>query len=453
MSLNPKFAAALRLCICLGICLGPGIIARAEGVPHELSAEKLAALGAQSTAGGHQTLAIYYYLQALEKQPGRNDWRLWVAQALQKRGNDEAALEQARRVLSSQPANAKALAIVEELTRVKPVKSAAQIEKEEDAIAVSSVPFPEKSAELLPKALGAWIVGNPSSAVQKINAHNLGVPKSQQFYYFFVDGGSIGGNADKLALSFDAAPAIALSDSIAGDSMVFPVITGLTRAMAKAGKGEWERIAQEIAAKLESDKRISGVLFDIKPHESMLHFMYASVKKLTRKPVMAVGGERLTFKYVDVGVFKCFDFPSLGEDPLEPGPERNPLAATIPDIRIYAGNVDSGAGQFLKNARANGGKALIGIPLIATSHEYESVAKSAGGEKIQSGLRMDMYIGNAVGWVEHAVQVNDDAFLGLAIWAIHPEGGVHRSGDKSWYFPSVLSEEQWQRLKTPLIRR
>lgn len=434
-------------------------LAGLRGATSGPTSTQLVASAKRAVSEGNKNLAIYYYLEALKQEPARVDWRLMVAQALQKRGNDPQALAEARTILKYQPANAAALAMVADLTKVKRVKTKAEIEAEEETFAINSVPFPDKSLESLPRALAAWVMGEPALAIEKINAHNLSVAKTQQIYYFFVPAGELAVNGHKLALSFDVSKALALFDGLNTDARVFPIIKGASRNIAKIPPEEWLRVAQEIGSKVEAEAHLGGVMFDISPHQDVLHLLYASVKKSTKKPLFAVGGGRLTFKYTDVGVAKCFDFGNsynsvagMQSSTLAQGAYQESQLA-IPNMEAYAGSVEATVNQVLKNARAMGGKVLIGVPFIATQYEYASRASSSAGEQKSAGVKMDQYISNAIGWTESNVQVNDDAFLGLAIWAIHPDGGVHIEPDPHWYFPSLISPELWERMKHPLVNR
>jgi hypothetical protein len=449
-----------RVILIFGVlALGLAVLTRAAVEP---SATELASLAARAISTGNNNLAIYYYQEALKRQPGRIDWRVWVAEALQKRGNDELALEEARKVIDKQPGNARAQAVIAELTKPVIIKSKEQEQKEEEEQAVTSVPFPEKSTEILPQALGAWIEGDTLQAAEVVNKHNLSVSKAQQIYYFFVPAGELVVEGKKLLLTFDPAQALSLFSAVNTDSRIIPVIRGSSTNINKVLPSEFTRVAAEVAAKVDAENRLSGVMFDFAYHDIRLHQLYASFKKATKKPLFAVGGDRLTFKYIDVGVLKCFGF-GINYDPSAPqtinqrtrtlanGKKVNNMA--IPDIKVFNGNVDSNAGQYLKNARANGGKALIGLPFIATSSEFESWSEASGGAQNPSGVRMNDYISNAIAWTEKSVQVRDEAFLGLAIWAIHPDGGVQMKPDPNWYYPSLISQDWWERMKKPLINR
>ncbi len=447
MKLKALFISAL-----IFFAAAPGFGAAPEGV--DLSgptAAELNTLAGKARAAGNNDLAIYYVRQALLRAPENIGWRLWLAQTLQKRGHDEMALEEAGKVLDRDPGNAGAAAVIAAIKKPKIVKSAEEMAKEQEDAAIEAVPFPEKSTVSLPKANGAWVFGDTTGAADRINTHNLAVPKEQQIYYFFIPGGELGIEGSKLSLKFDTAPAMALSDALAGDSMVMPVIHGLSRGSLKVTAAEWQRVGAEIAAKVEGDKRIAGVVFDIEPHVDVLHLLYASVKKGTQKPVLAIGPDRLTFKYVDAAILKCFNFGANFRDSGQSLADNR--TGAIPDLGVYAGNVGSSAGVFMRNARAMGGKVFIGMPFSATTHEFEFSSASQDGPQTPSRVKMGDYVVNALLWTEHEVQVNDETFLGVAIWAIRPTGGVNIPPDPGWYFPSLISSELWERLKFPLIRR
>jgi hypothetical protein len=405
----------------------------------------LAKQASQAVQAGNKNLAIYYYRQALAKEPAHLEWRLWVAEALLKRGNLNDAEAEAREALKLDAANARALKVIQVATAPPPKpKSKEEQEREEEAIAVSSVPFPEPSTVSLPKAMAAWVEGDVVAAAEKINTHNRSVSKSQQFYYFFVDSGTLAYDGGQLQLGLDLQPAIGLSERIQGDSFVIPTIKGQSRLLGKASRPEWERVAAQIAAKIEADSHVAAVLFDIEPHDSLLHFLYAGVKKGTRKPVLCVEGDRMTFKYVDAMVARCFTTKNA-----EIGAYSDVRA--VADLGAFNSFVESVAGQYLRNARAMGGKLLVGVPAAATVGENEGRSKTQGIFEVKGKPSMLDFFTNALARVENLVMVNDDAFLGVAVWGILPPGGVKHG--LFWYHPSEISAEEWERLKTPLIRR
>ncbi len=412
-------------------------------------------MAAKTAQAGNQNLAIYYYRQALLQEPGRADWRFWVAQALAKRGNTELALDEARAVLAGQPGHSQALALVAELTKPVVVKSQEQVEKEEEDQAIASVPFPTLSEERLPRVLAAWILGDPAEASEKVNTHNLAASKSQQINVLFVPAGTLDIENGKVLLSLDTAACLAVADAMAQDVRIFPWIRGKSRGWQKVSQAEWAKAGAALAAKAESDSRLAGLFLDVDPHVTVLHLLYAETKKGTQKILMAAGGERMTFKYVDIGVARCFGYG--GERVTlrrqEDGRAMMEEGAVAPDLRVYAGNVEATAGGFLRNARSMGGQAILGVPFTATAQEHEARAESPEGTRVPVSVKMEDYVANGLGWVEASVQVNDNAFLGLAIWAIMPEGGYNPPGDLLFYFPSAISPGQWQRLKLPLINR
>ena len=96
---------------------------------------------------------------------------------------------------------------------------------------------------------------------------------------------------------------------------------------------------------------------------------------------------------------------------------------------------------------------MIGVPAIATHMEFESVKDSANEQPEPGGHTMAEFMQSAIAAVRLSTigQESDPSFLGLSIWALHPEGGLHGPADTKWYYPSIIGQEMWNLLATPVF--
>jgi hypothetical protein len=394
----------------------------------------LAQKATQAIQAGNKNLAIYYYTQALLRDPSQNRWREWVAQAHRERGDKGDALRHARLLLKADPANSRAAAIVAELS--VPVTSASLAQEEAAAAekAASLVPFPDKTRMVLPKGVAAWVVGNPVEQVQTINQYNASAPKSQQIRYLFIECGEVGINNGKLSLQFDPEPALQLVEVLIGDVWVMPLISGNSRGAGKVAMAEWQRMGKLIGEKVEAERRLAGVYFEIAPLKAELNPLFAMVKQATHNPVAAGGfqWEALSFKYTDFMVLKAFGYSS--------------------DLRLQAGQLRSDTTAFLKDARVMEGKAFIGLPGVAATQEYEEKRQSPDEKGLRTGKSMNAFFSNGLGWTRRALVESDPAFMGIALWALYSGDGVHGVHDTAWYYPSKLDPDILEKLKLPVER-
>lgn len=404
---------------------GPGVCA--EGP----TAAEFTASAKSALAGGNKDLAIYYFRRAVKLEPQQLEARVWLAQALLKRGNIDQAADEARAVLAMQKGHAEAQAVLDAIRKPSPTPTPVPIEAD-----VASVPFPQPSDDALPKGLAAWVFGPATPAAKQLNEYSQSVPMSQRFSMVFVPAGELVIKDGKVSLQFDTKLALEMAEKLIGDVRVLPVIKGNSRGATQVGAEEWDRVGAQIAAALEADTRLGGLQFDVQPQMPQLFGLYAATKNHTRKPVTAVVKDwhKLIFKYVDAVVLQGFGRASALQD--------------------YAGAVKAVINLFLQDARAMDGKAIIGLPAAAAIVEFELRSDKAGAATqggIATGVSMDQYFKEGVFAVQSTVIVNDPAFLAIAIWAIHPEGGIRPNLEARWYFPSLISEKIWQRLQLPLL--
>ena len=409
-------------------------LAQAVSAADDRRPAEWASRATQAISEGNKNLAIYYYTQALLRDPSQVRWREWVAQAHMDRGDTADALRHAKLVLKAQPANARAKAIVEKLSKAVTSSTGSEDDLAKAEKAATTLPFPDKSSMVLPAGSAAWVVGNPADHVQAINGYNQSTAKSQQIRYIFIECGKIAINSGKVSLQFDPQPALQLAENLIGDVWVMPLIGGRSRGADRVSQAEWERVGRQVAQVAEQERRIAGIYFEVEPLKSALNPLFAFTKKHTSKPVAAggIGWDPLAFKYTDFLVLKAFGYST--------------------DMKIQSGQLRSNSTAFLKDARVMEGKGFIGLPGVAATQEYEEKTSSPGKDGLRSGKTMNAYFSNGLGWVRRALVESDPAFMGIALWAFYSGDYVHGEYDAAWFKPTKLDPNILEKLKLPVER-
>ena len=394
------------------------------------SLAELLAKGKSEAQSGRPNLALYYLNQAQRLDPGNTEVCQWMGYAYEKRGEPQRALGCYMQALEKKPGDAYAAQAV---SRLKPKAAAASASSEAPQREIK-LEFPAKSAVPLPRGLGAWCYQSASLNAKTINDYNKSAPRDQRIAYAFVGSGDIDFALGKAKAHYDFTDARTLASLLEGPVMVMPIIDGLSHGASKVSSQEWDRVAKEIGQAVEAEGSLSGVQYDIEPHLPDLHYLYGFTKKHTSKLVSAAVGQWQpeTFKYTDITVLMAYDIDA--------------------DPRVFGSKARSLVRRFMADARRMGGKALIGVPCIATHTEFETKATAQNAPRSTgTANRMQHYVEASLAAVKGSLVTADPAFLGLSIWALHPQDGLHGSHDPYWYFPTGISEPVWTMLRLPVL--
>jgi len=292
-------------------------------------------------------------------------------------------------------------------------------------------PYPARSRAALPQGLAAWCYGDPAPTIAAVRHHNNHAPPGRRIRYLFPLTGSLWFNSDGTAdLQWDPARALALADALGAEVQVHPMVDGLSRGAHRLDARAWDDLGLRLADAVNADARLAGLHLDIEPHEDALYRLFARAKAHTDKPVSAAVGVWSvdTFRYTDFVALMSYDWATDPADFARLARERVP--------------------RFLRDAAAGGGRALVGVPAMATHLEYEATASRADGPREASGHRMTDYVDALLAGVRAAdPEARAAALLGLSLWAFHPPGGLHGPRDTKWYFPSEIDDATWTRLR------
>lgn len=368
------------------------------------SASELSVQAAQAQSKGQYRLQAWYLKRLVELNPSDSASAAALATAMQR-----AAAE----------------------SSVKPWDDNA---KASDIPSEAPMP-PAREPIVMAPGMGAWVYGDGRTHAKTVNAFNADTPLRQRVRYLFPYSGSLSFRAGKISIVWDTDRAKVMADTLAGDAQVHLMLDGLSLGAAAVKDAEWDRAAREIAKVIGDEFKFAGVQFDIEPHLPIMDAFFARVQGYLNKPVGAAVGvwSTNTFKSVDYLALMSYD---LAESP---GAYRNAARDLVK--------------SFMRDARRAQRGALIGAPAIATHHEYESKSDTSQGPGVTNNLKMEAFVSGLRSAVSDSLDDNDPSFLGLSIWALHPEGGLHGPSDKEWYFPSVISPEVWELLRLPVEKK
>jgi len=358
--------------------------AGADSVAQDLSTAAQANVDA-----GHPHLAIYDLEKAIQASPDDPDLLRACARLLDQTGHPALAAEHWRRLADLLPFDTEARVALT------------------DAGGPPSLPESLTRAPLtLDPGLGLWMNGGGRDQVKQVNAYNTRAPQGQHVRYLFVHVGRWVLDGEQSRWDLDLDQALIAADTLAGDASVQVWIDGEAQGAENVDPITWERLAAELADRVQVQRHFGGVHLAARCCNKALYPLYAALRRRLTVPLsLEVGGdEPEAFQYADFVVLK-------------------PVTAKG-DAPAYAGRVSDLAAGFLNTAQAVGGKAMVGL----------------------SGLGAD----DAGKWYEDgrhalsgALPREGDTFMGVAVWGLvaDDEGTV-----------SVLAPDVWKQMELPVVR-
>jgi hypothetical protein len=301
------------------------------------------------------------------------------------------------------------------------------------SMALSKPAYPERTKYPLPNGLAAWAYHDPNYTIKRVKHYNQSAPAERRIRYLFPYGASITLRKDgSYVIGWNLDNAKAMAEALKDDGvMVMPMVDGLTHNLDMVSEETWDAIAKELMTTINDTPLFYGVHVDLEPHHDTLHYFYSRLKAHSPKPVTIACGEwnSDTFRYTDMAVLMAYDWAS--------------------DLKEFSERSTKMIDRFLTDARAGKGRAMIGIPAIATHHEYEYYTDAPGGPQHPSGHHMIEYVRATLEITEKSQVPNDPTLMGYTIWAFHPNDGLHSPGDTRWYYPTTISRDVWKALMAP----
>ena len=298
---------------------------------------------------------------------------------------------------------------------------------EEDLFA--KIPYPARSKSPLPEGLGAWCYGDPEIAIAAVTQFNASASSGARLVYLFPYAGEITFKGAEAVLTWEPEKARAIAEGVGDGVQVHPMIDGLSSGAQRLTADGWDRLAKQVADAVNAEPLFQGIHLDIEPHDDALYELFARIKKYTSKPLTVSVGSWTTdtFRYADMVVLMAYDWASTPE--------------------AFGRAVGERIPAFLAAADEAGGKAMIGVPAIATHHEYESMKEGSDGALKATGFSMSDYVKASLNSIRALPAGSRRRLNGLCIWALHPSDGLHGSQDSKWYYPSSISEDTWRDLR------
>lgn len=301
------------------------------------------------------------------------------------------------------------------------------------SVAVGIEPLKKNTQNPASKGIGAWIYGKSMRYVNEINSYNKSIknPEKKIRYLFCYAGSVESGNLvgyDSTIVPYykERLPKCDVYPNIDG----YPSIKGLSDEQIQS-------LAKQIADKINSDKAIAGLHLDIEPYEPTQLQLMEDFKKYSSKPVnLSVSKE----SQLDSKLFQLTNFVVLMNYDFSP------------DASRYTSIAKDAIENTLGAANKYHGKVMIGLPFIATHHEYQYMVKKTDiHDRKESGCTMSDYLmGGLKDCKEITRKLGDGNFVGISIWAFLPEeepvGSYPKSG-LNWYYPVSIGLSEWQELK------
>jgi hypothetical protein len=345
---------------------------------------------AQAQSDGHQGLmylSTYDNEQALASDPYNVQLLRTVAHQLEQGGHHALAVEHWRRLAKLSPRDPEAVAALAGTTTAE----------------VLPAPGPKLATPPEP-GLGLWVSGGGRDQISAINVYNGKAPQGQQVRYVFVHAGTWTLAGPRSHWSLDLRQALIAADVLGGDCHVNLWLDGLTGGATQVNDATWDRMASELAATVDADKRLGGVHIYPLDGGKALYPLYAALRRKLKVPlsVATPGSAPDLFQYVDFAVLR--PQPCKGDD------------------ATYTDQVRDMAAGFLLAATANSGLAMVGVSGLGTP---------TAGTWYQSA-RMA---------VTAAQPIGSGALMGLAVWGLvaDDEG---RASD--------LDPDVWRQMALPL---
>lgn len=197
-----------------------------------------------------------------------------------------------------------------------------------------------------------------------------------------------------------------------------------------AGK-KYQEAADQIAEKINSDSNADGVFLDLESYQPTLLPFYQTLAQdlKTHHKILSVivrPGEENKEWFQSLGnnafvVLYGYDLHHSEDKSFPVSPE------------IYQQRLAVAVDHFMQVAQSAYIPVMFGIPLIATTYEWEE--KTVGGKKLKNSYRQIDYFKAAL---KVYGQISSPLYLGFSIWAFVPDKKSQP------YFPTHISQETWE---------
>jgi hypothetical protein len=279
------------------------------------------------------------------------------------------------------------------------------------------------------KGYGAWIYGKEMDYITAISNYNGVSSDEKDIKYLFCRVGGLNLENQEV-IGYDSSITSYYKTNLP-NCLIYPMLDA-SGNLGDLSSSELDTLAHSIADEINADSNADGIHLDIEPYDDNLVELVDVISPKTSKPVtVAIGITNPPddlFTSCEIVVLMNYDLDTNWD--------------------IYGNKAKINANNFLRAATTAGGYGMIGIPAVATHHEYEYRINKNDGSTESTGYLMIDYLVPAIRAVEDAIQnVGDEYYVGMSIWSFLNEPvGLYDSGD--WkYYPYGISEEEWDFLK------
>ena len=289
------------------------------------------------------------------------------------------------------------------------------------------------------KGYGAWVYGTEIDYITTISNYNSVTSDEEDIKYLFCRVGGLNLTKQKV-IDYNHSITEHYKKNLP-NCLIYPMLDA-SGDLGNLSSSELDTLAQSIACEINNDPtNVDGIHLNIEPYDDNIIELVNDISSKTFKPV-TVAIEKANppdelFTNCEIVVLMNYDLDT--------------------NCNKYENEAKKRAKEFLSAATNAGGYGMIGIPAIATHHEYEYRVNKNDGNRESTGYLMIDYFTPGVRAVEDAIQnVGDEYYAGMSIWAfLNKPIGFYDKDDETtpeiegqWnYYPYGISEEEWNFLK------
>lgn len=287
--------------------------------------------------------------------------------------------------------------------------------------------------------LGAWLYDMKDYYVQEIQDYNAAQnDESLKIKYLFCYTGTV--EIPDATVPYYMYEISEYYRNQLPEMKIYPMVDG-AGDFSSLSDDQVDSIARILADYYSKDEAADGIHLDIEPYQVSQVRLMEALKKYTDLPLTAAVSlmpfPDEGWKHMEFIVLMNYDYSS--------------------DLGEFRAAFDQKAAHYYASAVKNQGKLMIGVPAIATHHEYEvRVRKDNPDARLETQTSMWEYFSESLESYWTLVRGDKEkALLGYALWGFVPEEepvGSYPRHNPYWYYPVRIQPEVWRlMLKEPTV--
>ncbi len=299
------------------------------------------------------------------------------------------------------------------------------------------------NAFALPKGNSAWLYGKKEIWITQIKNYNNHAEFLKRLNYLFPETGiiHIDSTHDSLLMTYDPSVTKFYKQQLKNVKILPDLSFWVAHTTFKNWPAKkYQEAADKIAEKINNDSNADGVFLDLESYQPILLPFYQTLVKDLKihhkilSVIVRPGQENKEwFQTLGNNAFVVL----YGYDLHHPEDKSLPVSP-----EIYQQRLTVAVDHFMQVAKSAHLPVMCGIPLIATTYEWEQ--KISGVEKLESNYRQIDYFKAALKVYD---QISSPLYLGFSIWAF-----VSIEKFKT-FFPVRISQNMWQILNLNMQNR